>query len=91
MRHFTLGILLVLATSFVMAQDADLEFAQQKLIERGEVYFTFPVASNSIMHNLLRELSIDGFEDELVYAYANAAEFENFLTYGIEFTPVYDY
>jgi PKD repeat protein len=91
MKHFTLGILLILATSFVMAQDADLEFAQQKLTERGEVYFTFPVASNSIMHNLLRELSIDGFEDELVYAYANAQEFENFLTYGIEFTPVYEY
>ena len=91
MKHFTLGLFLVLTASFMMAQNSDLEFAQQKLDERGEFYFTFPIAEHEIMFQLNRQISIDGFTDEIVYAYANPQEFATFLEYGIEFTPVYEY
>jgi len=91
MRHFTLGVLLILMSSFLMAQDADLDFAQEKLSTRGEIYFTFPEADYETMMTLNRQLSIDDFKAGIVYAYANPQEFDNFLTYGIEFTPVYDY
>jgi len=91
MRNFTFGVLLILMSSLVMAQDANLDFAQEKLSTRGEIYFTFPEADYETMMTLNRQLSIDDFKDGIVYAYANQQQFDNFLTYGIEFTPVYDY
>ncbi len=91
MKNLTLVLLFLLSTSLLFGQLDYLSFAEEKLEERGEFYFTFPVASNSIMYNLTRELSIDGFKAGLVYAYANTMEFENFLTYDIEFTPAFDY
>jgi len=93
MKNFTLFLISVFFSTFIFAQtiSPELEFAQQKLEERGEFYFTFPVAENEIMLALNRQISIDGFKDGLVYAYANQNEFETFLEYGIEFSPVYDY
>ncbi len=82
----------IVVSGIAQSQKENLQYAKQKLNERGEFYFTFQVLDNNeTMKELSKNLSIDGFENGLVYAYANVEEFEKFLTYGIDFTPVYDY
>ncbi|PLX06906.1 MAG: hypothetical protein C0594_06580 [Marinilabiliales bacterium] len=70
---------------------SDLQFAQEKLNERGEVFFSFKCNDKNLLSQLTRIVSIDKLDNTRIYAYANSDEFEQFLSYQIPFTPVYDY
>ncbi len=68
-----------------------MQFANQKLQERGEFYFTFTYESKDQVLELSQFLSIDNVQGTTVYAYANVNTFETFKQYHIPFTPVYEY
>ncbi len=60
--------------------------AQEYLKKKKEVYFTFNVTFFKEVNDLSQKISIDKVSDNKVFAYANAKEFETFLTYGYDFT-----
>jgi len=88
---FIISIITALIAVEAKAQTSNLDFANDKIAERGGIYFYFPIPEHEVMLNLFNEISVDGFKNDQVYAYANSHEFETFLTYGIDFTPNYDY
>ncbi|MBP7463748.1 MAG: hypothetical protein KA793_05375, partial [Bacteroidales bacterium] len=87
-----LALLLVSGIVPIVAQqNSNLDFAYEKLaIDKG-FFFSFDLPEHEIMLNLFNQISIDGFENGRVLAYANEMEFNKFLTYGIDFLPNYDY
>ncbi|HPG73468.1 MAG TPA: M14 family zinc carboxypeptidase, partial [Bacteroidales bacterium] len=85
-------VLLNLSLTGVQAQlNSNLDFAYETLSQRGEFYFSFSCDEPPIIRELSTKLSIDKVQGTTVFAYANAYEFEQFLTYGFEFEPVNDY
>jgi len=58
--------------------------AKEYLQTRGEVYFSFPLQENHIMHKLSGVISLDNVKDKKVWAYANVKEYDRFLTFGIK-------
>ncbi|MDD3740495.1 MAG: M14 family zinc carboxypeptidase, partial [Bacteroidales bacterium] len=93
MKNFTLCLLLVLFTTFSFSQSLspEMDFALEKLSERGEFYFTFNCSNHELLRELTEIISIDNYKSGLVYAYANSQEFNEFLNYNLDFTPVYSY
>ncbi|MDA3910553.1 MAG: PKD domain-containing protein [Bacteroidales bacterium] len=90
--RFLLSIVLLLSVSFAFAQNqTTLEFANQKLEERGEFFFHFTCEDTEILQELNQLLWIDKVEGSTIYAYATPATFPQFLTYGIKFSPVESY
>ena len=91
MKKFTYAFLLtIFLTSISFAQkNSDLERANQYLRERGEVILTFKANSKTQFQELNQLLSVSHKhvnQDELeVEAYANSAQFQKFLTYGLAF------
>lgn len=89
-------ILFILFSINVNSQSLNhhMDFAQEQLEQRQELYFKFEIAGiedAQIVKILSNIISIDGVRNNTVYAYANPNEFEEFLTFGIDFEPVYDY
>lgn len=85
-----LTLLLVFFTSVLFAQKStSLERANKYLTEKGEVIFTFKATSQSQFFELNDILSVShrrvDQKDLEVEAYANKAQFEKFLTYGLPF------
>jgi len=81
---------LVFFTSVLFAQKSTpLERANKYLTEKGEVIFTFKAASQSQFFELNEILSVSHRRVDQknleVEAYANKAQFEKFLTYGLPF------
>ena len=81
---------LVFFTSVLFAQKStSLERAKKYLTEKGEVIFTFKATSQSQFFELNDILSVShrrvDQKDLEVEAYANKAQFEKFLTYGLPF------
>ena len=73
----------------LIGQSSQLEIANKYLSDRNEVYFGFTIEQNTETRENLNTLnsiiSIDRLEDNYVYAYANKKEFDNFLTFNINF------
>jgi PKD repeat protein len=61
------------------------------LDERGEFFFTFSCNSPQVIYDMSDVISFDKQEGTQFYAYANQSEFDQFLTYGFDFEPVYSY
>jgi len=88
---FTLFAFLSCLWIFAQVSSPELDYAHNKLNERGEFYFKFKCNDIELVNELSSKLSIDNFKNGFVYAYANQTEFETFLTYNLSFEPVYDY
>ncbi|HPX75406.1 MAG TPA: PKD domain-containing protein, partial [Bacteroidales bacterium] len=88
---FTLFAFLYCLWIFAQTSSPELDYAHNKLNERGEFYFKFKCNDIELVNELSSKLSIDNFKNGFVYAYANQTEFETFLTYNLSFEPVYDY
>ena len=87
-----LPILLLLSGSFVFAQNqTSLEFANQKLEERGEFFFHFTCDDTESLQELNQILWIDKVVGSTIYAYASPDAFQQFLTYNLKFAPVASY
>lgn len=81
LRKPILLIVLTALTALCPAQDIGEIFK-----DRGEVYFTFSIHTDTDIEALSRMLSIDGISDGLqVYAYANKKEFSEFLLQGFDY------
>ncbi|HOZ30378.1 MAG TPA: M14 family zinc carboxypeptidase, partial [Bacteroidales bacterium] len=93
MKNFTLFLIILSFSSLAFGQtiSPEMEFAQEKLSERGEFYFTFNCSNHELLRELTEIISIDNYKNGLVYAYANSQEFNEFLNYNLDFTPVYTY
>ena len=97
LKIFTLSLLFLLIWGFnANTQNFEhINFANEQLQSRGEFYFSFDIGhiedKHSLMSELTRIISIDGYKNEKVFAYANAEEFNQFLTYNLNFEPVFDY
>jgi PKD repeat protein len=90
--RFLLPIVFLLSVNFGFAQNqTTLEFANQKLEERGEFFFHFNCEDTEILQELNQLLWIDKVDGSTIYAYATTATFPQFLTYGIKFSPVESY
>ena len=84
--------LLLVALAVLGQTKSDLQFIEQTLENRGEVMIRFPHNGNrELVRELGRIMSIDKVNDTYVEANANAREYEQFKTYGIEYEPVYEY
>jgi len=93
MRNFTLGLFFILLSGLAFGQyiSPEMEFAQEKLTQREEFYFTFNCENRDLVREISRQLSIDKVQGSTVFAYANPQEFAVFLTYNLAFEPVYEY
>ncbi|HWA06880.1 MAG TPA: M14 family zinc carboxypeptidase, partial [Ignavibacteria bacterium] len=60
--------------------------ANEYLDTKGEVYFSFEVFDKARINELSKIISVDDVKGETVFAYANKAEFEEFLKLCIPFT-----
>ncbi|MBO7480765.1 MAG: PKD domain-containing protein, partial [Bacteroidales bacterium] len=93
MKKLSIITVLLLIVSAVFGQTkSDLQFIEQTLENRGEIVLRFPHNGNrELVRELSHIMSIDKVNDTYVEAYANAREYEQFKTYGIEYEPVYEY
>lgn len=93
MKKLSIITVLLLIVSAVWGQTkSDLQFIEQTLENRGEIVLRFPHNGNrELVNELGHIISIDKITDAYVEAYANAREYEQFKTYGIEYEPVYEY
>ena len=93
MKKLSIITVLLLIVSAVWGQTkSDLQFIEQTLENRGEIVLRFPHNGNrELVRELSHIMSIDKVNDTYVEAYANAREYEQFKTYGIEYEPVYEY
>ena len=83
----------ILAVSVSADENTDrLRAARACLARKGEVYFSFPVGradridGRPLLGELTRFVSFHRYDKGIMYAYANAREFDRFLTYGISYT-----
>ncbi len=88
-KTILLILALILALSFpqVFSQDNQTEKteAYKYLSSKGEVYFSFEVLDKSRINEISSIISIDNVKSNMVFAYANREEFENFLKLHILF------
>lgn len=59
--------------------------AQQYLLDKKEVYFSFQCESPIILSKLKPIISIDNYSGIRIFAYANSEAFETFLTYNLDY------
>lgn len=80
--------LLLVSTCSVFSQNSysQQNKAQSELNRRGEIYFNFSLSDLSQLQILGNKISIDKISGNTIYAYANAKEFDFFLTTGIDYT-----
>ncbi|MDD2200314.1 MAG: M14 family zinc carboxypeptidase, partial [Bacteroidales bacterium] len=93
-KFFTTFLSLIFLVSILSSQvqfNSDIEFAHEILDNREEFYFYFEIDNISDIIELSSILSIDKKDGNIVYAYATPEQFEEFLTYNLEFNPVEDY
>jgi hypothetical protein len=88
MKRIALSLFALIIAANIIAQVSVNKQSQayQQLDSRGEVYFSFPIKSLNDVEILTRSISIDNIRDNIVYAYANKKEFDNFLAYTDEIT-----
>jgi len=74
-------LLLLLISSVYFGQDINSKYFK----ENGEVYFRFKLENKSLINDISRQISIDNFRNDSVYAYANESEFGNFMKFEIKY------
>lgn len=92
MRVFTLCIFSIFFSCITLfgQQQTELQKARTILNDRAEVFIKFSATPQELQH-FSRILSIDNYDGENIFAYANAKEFENFLKTNKNFELVKDY
>lgn len=85
MKKVTLLIIISISSIFAIAQQTELEKAMITIKERGEVYFSFQESDRSVLTSLSSSLSMDKITGNEIIAYANANEFNKFLSHSIDF------
>lgn len=68
-----------------MAQAPEGKTAQDYLLQKGEVYFSFSIPEGKVLAEVFNLVSVDNLRENTVYAYANASEFEQFLALNLDF------
>ncbi|MBM3436467.1 MAG: PKD domain-containing protein, partial [Bacteroidetes bacterium] len=86
-RFFTVALLLFFISTLFrgLAQPND-EIISALFKDRIEVYFKFDFPGKKEVNRLSQFISIDSFDKDFVYAYANRKEFKKFLETGYEYT-----
>lgn len=87
----TLIVLFVLSVlfpcnSFTQNNSSEKQKAYEYLDSKGEVYFSFEVFDKARINEISKIISVDNVKGEIVFAYANRCEFEEFLKLCIPFT-----
>jgi len=65
--------------------DNKIKLAEEYLKNRGEVYFQIKIKSKSQINYLSQIVSVDKYENNRVYAYANKNQFQDFLKLKLEY------
>jgi hypothetical protein len=81
MKNFSCILALILFTSTLFSQVPDKEY----FLKNNEVYFEFRISGRSELNELTKIISIDNVKDNLVKAYANEEEWNNFLQYKYDY------
>ncbi len=74
---------LLLIISFVSALSFSQQLPPGYFAKERELYFSFPNPGKILLNQISRIISIDSFNADSVYAYANEAEYNNFLKLNI--------
>jgi len=74
MKKFLLSGVLFLSIFVLSAQEVQLQFEKN-----GEIYFKVELPTLKILPDLTKIISIDNREGNIVWAYANKQEFNNFM------------
>lgn len=82
---FILSVLLP-CNSFTQNNSSEKQKAYEYLDSKGEVYFSFEVFDKARINEISKIISVDNVKGEVVFAYANRCEFEEFLKLCIPFT-----
>lgn len=82
---FILSVLLP-CNSFTQNNSSEKQKAYEYLDSKGEVYFSFEVFDKARINEISKIISVDNVKGEIVFAYANRCEFEEFLKLCIPFT-----
>jgi hypothetical protein len=85
---FILSFIFAFPTLFAQVDTMEVQKAQAYIATRGEVYFNFKVQQRNEIKTFTRVISIDVLKDNQIYAYANKAEFQKFLTFHIPFKVI---
>ncbi|MCF8368088.1 MAG: hypothetical protein K9G76_03540 [Bacteroidales bacterium] len=75
-------ILFFVLFSFTLLYSQDIE---EIFKDKGEIYFQTEIEDHTIIEKLTRIISIDGIQDNKVFAYANKKEFKQFLEIGLAY------
>lgn len=81
MRKIITSLIFVILSFAMMSQNKSLEEIQTQLNSSGEIYFSFS-ADRASLNELTKIISVDKFEDNTVYAYANAKGFSKLIEKG---------
>lgn len=83
-----LFLLLFLCFPLVVQAENSEEYqkATSFLLQKGEVYFTFPILDRAELDSLTKIVSIDNVKELNVFAYANKKEFTRFRMWNREYT-----
>ncbi len=84
-KYFLIVSLMLFAFVFNATGQGKSKILNEMFKERGEVYFQFNHPGQKILSELINQISVDNFSEDLVYAYANEKEFDKFLNYGISY------
>lgn len=82
MKNLLTLLVLLCGLNFAYSQNPA---AADQLQNRGEVYFSVTIPDPSLVNSLSKVISIAGFHDDQVLAYANKKEFARFLTLGLDY------
>ncbi len=83
MRKIITSFIFVILSFAMMSQNKSLEDIKSQVNSSGEIYFSFN-ADKASLNELARIISIDKFEDNTVYAYANAEELGKLIEKGFK-------
>ncbi|MBN1981209.1 MAG: carboxypeptidase regulatory-like domain-containing protein [Chitinivibrionales bacterium] len=86
-RPYRWGLLVFLGCTILFADNTrEYQRAQDYFSNHGVVYFSFPLSSNTDLDHLNSIVSLSHKEGQLMYAYANPKEFNEFLNENISYT-----
>ncbi|HTX87661.1 MAG TPA: M14 family zinc carboxypeptidase [Bacteroidales bacterium] len=83
-KQLCTALLLIFSVVLAYPQDQRKK-ADQYLKDRNEVYFKFNISDRSALADLTRIVSIDDVRGNVVHAYANTKQFDQFLKLGYSY------
>lgn len=82
----TLSVLTLISfVSFTQQNTSPVLKAYSYLQAKGEVYFSFTVFDKARLNDISKIISVDNYNGETAFAYANEKEFEQFIKLNIPF------